>query len=73
VTEETMGIDSQAACLVDGPIDDYESWREELPEEPYKDKTMLYVHGLRISQGGRCLTSYLDSTRLKPLLLKTME
>jgi hypothetical protein len=73
VTEETVGIDSQAACLADGPIDDYDSWSGELPEELRKDKPMLYVHVLRISEGGSCLTSCLDSTRLKLLLLKVME
>jgi len=38
-----MGIDSQVACPVDEPIDDYESWDGELPEAVNKDKMVLCV------------------------------
>lgn len=65
MTEETVGIDCQTACLVDGPSDDYESWRGPL----HKDEATLYVHYSGVSQGGRCLTHRLGGTRPKPLPL----
>ena len=46
MTKDTMGIDFQAACLVYGPTDDYESWNGDLPDELRKHKTPLYVWGL---------------------------
>ena len=48
MTEVTVGIDSRAACLVDGPADDYESWDRELSGDLLKDKAVLYVDDLRI-------------------------
>ena len=39
--EDTVGIDSQVACLVDGLTDDYEHLDEELPGMPCKDKSAL--------------------------------
>lgn len=42
-----MGVDSQAACLVDGPADDYESWDGELAKGFLGDETVLYVDDLR--------------------------
>jgi hypothetical protein len=68
--EETMGADCQASYLVDGPIDDYESWHGKLPTELHKDKATMYVHDLWTFKVGMCLTSYLEGTRPKPLLLK---
>ena len=46
MTEETMGIDFQAACMVNEPTDDYEIWNGDLPDELHKHKTALYVRGL---------------------------
>ena len=48
-----MGIDSDAARLVDGLTDDYEIWHGELPKALHKDKSVLYVPGLRKSKVGR--------------------
>ena len=45
MTEETMGTDFQATCLVDGPADDYENWSVDLPDELHKHKAALYAHG----------------------------
>ena len=45
MTKDTMGIDFQAACLVYGPTDDYESWNGDLPDQLHKHKTVLYVYG----------------------------
>ena len=44
--KEMAGLDSQAACLMDGLIDDYELWDGELPEMLLKDKIVMYVLGL---------------------------
>lgn len=44
--KETVGIDSQAACLIDGLIDDYKCWNDELPETLRKVKKAVYVPGL---------------------------
>ena len=41
MTRVTVGVDSQAACLVDGPSDDYESWDREFDGELLKDKAVL--------------------------------
>jgi len=49
VAEATVGVDSQAACLVDGPTDDYESWDGEPAKELLKDNAVLCVHKLRVS------------------------
>ena len=38
-----MGVDSRAACLTDGAIDDYEIERG----KPCQDETALYVTGLQ--------------------------
>ena len=43
MAEETAGMDSQPACLLDGVTDDYEYWYEDFPEAHHKDKTVLYV------------------------------
>jgi len=69
----TVGIDSQAACLVDGPTDDYESLEGELYENLHKGNAVLYVDDLRVSRGGRLLTTRSDSTRLKPLSLRAVK
>ena len=47
MTVETTGAKSQAVCLVDGPIDDYENLDGELAEMPHKDGAALYVPSLR--------------------------
>ena len=49
VTEESAGIDSQPACLLDGLTDDYEYWLGDLPEEHHGGE-MLYVPDLQNSQ-----------------------
>ena len=41
--EETVGIDSQAACLMDGLTDDYECYHGEHPETQRKGKGTMYV------------------------------
>ena len=43
MTEETSGIDSHAACLVDGLTDDYELRDSENSETLRKDKPVSYV------------------------------
>lgn len=43
--EETVGVDSQAACLMDGLLDDYECWDSGCLGSPGKDRTALYVPG----------------------------
>ena len=68
-----MGVDSQAACLVDGPIDDYESWDGEFAEELSKDTVVLYVDDWRVSLGGRFLTVHSGNTELKPPLLRAVK
>ena len=50
--KETVGLDSQAACLIDGLIDDYECWNGELPEMLHKVKKVEYVLGLWYSNLG---------------------
>ena len=50
--KETVGIDSQAACLIDGLIDDYKCWNDELPETLRKVKKVVYVPGLWYSNVG---------------------
>ena len=44
--EDTVGVESQAACLMDGLADDYEYWHGEHPEALHKGKTVMYVLGL---------------------------
>jgi hypothetical protein len=73
VTKEVIGIDSEAMCLADVPIDDCESWNGELPVEFRRDKMILYVDDSQIYQGGRCLTSCLECIGPKSLLLKAMK
>ena len=68
-----MDADFQAACLVDEPADDYESWRGELPEEHHEDKLITYVHGLWVSKVETSLTSRLEGAGPKPLLLKAVK
>jgi len=46
MAEETVGIDSQPAHPVEGPTDDYECWRGELPEALRGGEEVLYVSGL---------------------------
>jgi len=46
MTEETVGADSQFAGPVDGPTDDYEYWRGELPETHREGEAVLYVPDL---------------------------
>jgi len=43
MTKETVGIGFQPACIVDGPTDDYERWREEFPEALHTGEAVLYV------------------------------
>ena len=52
MTEVTVGIDSQAPCLVDGPADDYENWDRELAGKLLKDKAALYVDDLMVEMEG---------------------
>lgn len=70
MTAEAVGADCQAMCLVDGLVDDYESWSGDIPKEY---KTVLYVHDLWILQGGARLTSYPENTRPRPVLLRAMK
>ena len=70
MTEVTVGIDSQAACLVDGPTDDYEGWNGEIAEELLEEKAVLYAHCSWVPRGSRLLTPHSGSTELKPPLLK---
>jgi len=70
VTAETVGTDCQAACLVDGPVDDYESWSEDLPG---KYKSAMYVHDLWILQDGTRLMPCPENTRPKPILLRAVK
>jgi hypothetical protein len=58
VTKEVVGIDSEAMCLVDVLLDDYESWNGEHPVEFRRDKMILYMDHLQIYQGGRCLMHF---------------
>jgi hypothetical protein len=67
-----VGADCQAACLVDGPTDDYE-WYRKFLEEFHEDKPILYVHGSWIFKVEMSLTSYLAGTRPKPLVLKAVK
>jgi len=46
MAEETVRIDSQSARIVDGPTDDYERWRGELPEALHRGEAVLYVSDL---------------------------
>lgn len=41
MTEETVGIDSQAAFLVDELTDDYESWSGDLSNTSRKAKMVM--------------------------------
>jgi len=68
-----MGMDSQAACLVDGPTDDYESLDGEIAEEFLKEKSVLYAHRWLVPWRGRSLTSRSGSTEPKPPLLKAVK
>ena len=72
MTKVTVGVDSQAACLVDGPTDDYEGWDGEIAEELLKDRTVLYVDDLRVSRSGRFLMTHPGSTGLKLRLPKVV-
>ena len=38
-------MDFQAACVMDGLTDDYESWSGELPETVHNGKATTYVLG----------------------------
>jgi hypothetical protein len=40
-----VGIYSQAVCLIDDLVDDYERWYGEIPETPDKTERVLYVPG----------------------------
>jgi len=66
-------MDSQAACLVDGPTDDYESWDGEIAEEFLEEKMVLYAHCLLVLWRGRFLTPRSGSTEPKPPLLKAVK
>jgi len=46
-------MDSQAACLVDGPTDDYESWDEEIAEDFLEEEAVLYAHYLLVPWRGK--------------------
>jgi len=46
MTEETVGIGFKPSCIVDGPTDDYECWREEFPEALRRGEVVLYVSNL---------------------------
>jgi len=46
-TEETAGMDSQSACILDGVTDDYEDWDGDLSEAQNEDKAVPYVPDLR--------------------------
>ena len=48
MTEETVGINSRAACLVDGPVDDYESWDGEPFSEIHQTEEALCVPRSRV-------------------------
>lgn len=46
MTEETVGVEAEVVCLVDGLTDDYEFCNKKLLEAQHKDKAHLYVPSL---------------------------
>ena len=64
--KETVGIESEAVCLVDGLTDDYEFWYGEHSEASRRDKSVTYVRNPR-NFAQNSFMSYPESTKLKSL------
>ena len=67
MTEDTVRVGPRAVCLVDGPMDDYDSFdRETVSPEVIRERKVLCVpgsHVLMLKRGSHPAQKILDRSR----------